>query len=71
MEKLKIGRFGPSERMSWPAAAREKRTALRMNHFTSGLWAMFHVLSVSKAPTRPNPYAIMEGIHSFAANFLR
>lgn len=46
-------------------------TEAHANHLTSGLWSLFHALSLSSAPMRQQPYAIMESIHSFVDNFFR
>jgi len=69
IQNLHIGRFAPGSD-NWPAANIETGTK-NEQHYTSGLWALLHALSVSTAPGRQDPYAIMEGIHSFVANFFR
>lgn len=61
----------PDFELNWPAANYETGTERHANHYLAGLWAMFHVLSVSKSPTRQKPYEIMEGILSFVDNFFR
>lgn len=71
IDNLKIGSFAPVQEFNWPAANIEKGTEREKNHFTNGLWTLFHVLSVSQAPSRQSPYDIMEGIYSFVTNFFR
>lgn len=68
ISRLKVGSF-PSEGHTWPAANHE--TGEVRQHFTSGLWSLFHILSVSQAPKKKEPYVIMEGIHTFVDNFFR
>ncbi|CAM9355093.1 unnamed protein product [Ectocarpus sp. 12 AP-2014] len=66
-----IGSFAPGKGDNWPAANIERGTETYVSHYTSGLWSLFHLLSVSEAPMRQNPYAVMEGIASFVDNFFR
>ena len=68
---LHIGNFPPSEEDNWPAANIETGSDKFVNNYNSGLWSLFHALSVSSAPMRQTPYAIMEGIHSFVFHFFR
>lgn len=67
---MKIGRFEARDSLSWPAAALETGNS-GSYHFTSGLWALFHILSVSQVQSKQEPYAIMEGIKLFVENFFR
>ena len=60
-----------TKEVNWPAANIETGTKQGTNHFTNGLWALFHALSVSSAPSRQKPYDIMEGISSFVGDFFR
>lgn len=71
ISKLHIGKFAPAEESNWPAANIERGTEPHAVHFTSGLWSLFHMLSVSSAPMRLQPDEIMEGIHSFVEYFFR
>lgn len=66
-----IGSFAPGKDDNWPAANIERGTETYVSHYTSGLWSLLHLLSVSEAPMRQNPYAVMEGIASFVDNFFR
>ncbi|CAM9711322.1 unnamed protein product [Pylaiella littoralis] len=70
---LHIGSFAPGKWDIWPAANIENGTPAKEHviHYTSGLWSLLHALSVSSAPMRRHPYAVMEGIHSFVENFFR
>lgn len=71
VDELKIGSFVPVEENNWPSANIERGTERGVLHYTNGLWTLFHVLSVSQAPSRQKPYDIMEGVHSFVGNFFR
>ncbi|CAM9676507.1 unnamed protein product, partial [Hapterophycus canaliculatus] len=71
IETFHIGPLAPSKEDNWPAANIERGTETGVLNFTSGLWSLFHVLSVSSAPMRQNSYAVMEGIRSFVENFFR
>ncbi|CAM9576869.1 unnamed protein product [Scytosiphon promiscuus] len=66
-----IGPYAPTKEDNWPAANIERGTEAGVPNYTSGLWSLFHALSVSSAPMRQHPYAVMEGIRSFVDNFFR
>eukprot|EP00752_Nemacystus_decipiens_P001761 g1702.t1 len=68
---FQVGHFPPSEEDNWPAANFETESDPNPNNYSSGLWSLFHALSVSSAPMKQSPHAIMEGIHSFVFNFFR
>lgn len=71
IQNFQIGSFVLEEEPNWRGANMQTGTEAHVNHLTSGLWALFHALSLSSAPMRQQPYAIMEGIHSFVDNFFR
>lgn len=71
INNLDIGFFALTKDATWPAAILETKSERNVNHFTSGLWSLFHVLSVSTAPMRQKPYVVMEGILSVVENFFR
>eukprot|EP00903_Cladosiphon_okamuranus_P005345 g5341.t1 len=71
MAVLEIGRFPPTGKENWPAANIETKSDPYVINYSSGLWSLFHALSVSSAPMRQSPDVIMEGIHSFVNNFFR
>lgn len=78
MQSLEIGTeevagkaWSPDNPANWPAANRETGSDPYSVKYTAGLWALFHALSVSEAPTRQQPHEIMDGIHSFVSNFFR
>lgn len=78
MQTLQIGTvevagtaWAPDLEPNWPAANLETGSIPYSVQYTSGLWALFHVLSISESPTRQKPYEVMVGIHSFVKNFFR
>lgn len=71
MANFQIGSFPTTKTFNWPAANIEAGTKYGAMHFPSGLWSLFHILSVSTSPTRQNPYSIMEGIYAVVEGFFR
>lgn len=71
IQNLQIGSYVLEEESNWRGANMQTGTEDYVNHLTSGLWSLFHALSLSSAPMRQQPHAVMEGIHSFVENFFR